>query len=68
MRVIRRVFAALFAATFALTAWSSAAGQAFQHPGVLVSRAQLDYIRTMVAAHNEPFYSAYLKAMNSNIG
>jgi hypothetical protein len=41
---------------------------AFQHPGVLVSRAQLDYIKTMVAAHSEPFYSAFLKAQNSNIG
>jgi hypothetical protein len=44
------------------------APQTFQHPGVLVSKAQLDYIKTMVAAHNEPFYSAYLKAQNSNIG
>jgi hypothetical protein len=42
--------------------------QPFNHPGVLVSRAQLDYIKVMVAAHNEPFYSAYLKALNSNIG
>jgi hypothetical protein len=44
------------------------APQTFQHPGVLVSRAQLDYIKIMVAAHNEPFYSAFLKAQNSNIG
>src|SRR5215467_5188681 len=42
--------------------------QPFNHPGVLVSKAQLDYIKVMVAAHNEPFYSAYLKALNSNIG
>jgi hypothetical protein len=42
--------------------------QPFNHPGVLVSQAQLDYIKIMVAAHNEPFYSAYLKALNSNIG
>jgi hypothetical protein len=57
------VFAAIL---FGLT--PSSQGQTFQHPGVLVSRAQLDYIKTMVAAHSEPFYSAFLKAQNSNIG
>jgi hypothetical protein len=49
-------------------AWCMAGTQTFQHPGVLVSRAQLDYMKTMVAAHTEPFYSAFLKAQNSNIG
>jgi len=45
-----------------------ACAQTFQHPGVLVSKAQLDYIKTMVAAHTEPFYSAFLKAQKSNLG
>jgi len=49
-------------------AWRTVQAQTFQHPGVLVSKAQLDYVKIMVAAHTEPFYSAFLKAQNSNIG
>lgn len=67
----RRAFAIfLVAALVLLGAIRTATAQTrpFNHPGVLVSKAQLDYIKVMVAAHNEPFYSAYLKAMNSNIG
>src|SRR5579862_7546864 len=67
----RRVFAAFLAAmVVVLGAWRTGESQTqpFQHPGVLVSRAQLDYMKTMVAAHSEPFYSAFLKAQNSNIG
>jgi hypothetical protein len=71
MRFRRRVFASFLALTLialGLTPRAAAQTQPFNHPGVLVSRAQLDYIKVMVAAHNEPFYSAYLKALNSNIG
>jgi hypothetical protein len=71
MRFRCRAFASFLAlALLALGLLPSAAAQTqpFNHPGVLVSRAQLDYIKVMVAAHNEPFYSAYLKALNSNIG
>jgi len=70
MRATRRVLASVFAVIIALGAFRTAAAQSqpFKHPGVLVSQAQLDYIKVMVAAHNEPFYSAYLKALNSNIG
>ena len=67
----RRIFAAFLATmVVVLGAWRSGESQTqpFQHPGVLVSRAQLDYMKTMVAAHSEPFYSAFLKAQNSNIG
>jgi hypothetical protein len=60
------LFLAIAATLFSLSLKTDA--QAFQHPGVLISRAQLDYIKTMVAAHEEPFYSAYLKALDSNIG
>lgn len=69
MRPSRRVvatFLTMFAMIFAT--WHTAEAQTFQHPGVLVSQAQLDYIKTMVAAHTEPFYSAFLKAQNSDIG
>jgi hypothetical protein len=55
-------------AVIVLGASRSTEAQTFQHPGVLVSRAQLDYVKIMVAAHTEPFYSAFLKAQNSNIG
>jgi hypothetical protein len=70
MRVSRRVFSFLAIAFFVLGAWSTnqAQTQSFQHPGVLVSQAQLDYVKIMVAAHTEPFYSAFIKAQNSNIG
>ncbi|RSL16577.1 alginate lyase [Edaphobacter aggregans] len=71
MRTSRRVVAA-FLAMVALIFCSCPTTQAqttpFKHPGVLVSQAQLDYIKTMIAAHTEPFYSAFLKAQNSNIG
>jgi hypothetical protein len=71
MSFSRRAFATFLAvALIALSAVRTATAQTqpFNHPGVLVSKAQLDYIKVMVAAHNEPFYSAYLKALNSNIG
>ena len=69
MRASRKffgVFLALVVTVFGL--WTPAESQTFQHPGVLVSRAQLDYVKIMVATHTEPFYSAFLKAQNSNIG
>jgi len=69
MRASRRVVATFVAmVAIILGTWHTAQSQTFQHPGVLVSRAQLDYMKTMVAAHSEPFYSAFLKAQNSNIG
>jgi hypothetical protein len=40
----------------------------FQHPGVLVSRAQLDFVKAQVASHADPIYSAFLKAQNSIYG
>jgi hypothetical protein len=43
-------------------------GQTFQHPGVLVSQAQLNYMKIMVQAHQDPFYSAFIKAQNSSSG
>src|SRR5262249_10165818 len=72
MRASRRAlstFLALIVLVLGASLTASAqAPQTFQHPGVLVSQAHLDYIKTMVAAHNEPFYSAFIKAQNSNIG
>lgn len=70
MKVFRRALSFLLAVLSfpGLSSIAEAQTQPFQHPGVLVSKAQLDYIKIMVAAHDEPFYSAYLKALNSNIG
>ncbi len=39
-----------------------------QHPGVLVSRAQLDFIKSQVHAHAEPFYTQFLHAQASDYG
>jgi uncharacterized membrane protein len=44
------------------------AAQTFQHPGVLVSKAQLDYVKSQVANQVQPFYSTFQKAGNSNWG
>ena len=38
------------------------------HPGVMLSQAQLDYMKIMVQAHADPFYTAFLKAQNSTWG
>src|SRR5260370_31888037 len=39
-----------------------AAAQTFVHPGVLVSKAQLDFIKAQVNAHVEPAFSAFPNA------
>ncbi len=45
-----------------------AGAQTFQHPGVLVSKAQLDFIKAQVNAHVDPIYSAYINAINNPYG
>jgi hypothetical protein len=47
---------------------AQAAPPQFVHPGVLVDRQQLEYVKKMVTAHAEPFYSAFLKAQRSPWG
>jgi len=42
--------------------------QTFKHPGVLVSQAQLNYVKSQVASKAEPFYTAYQKAIQSSYG
>src|SRR5277367_4734382 len=44
----------------------SAAG--FYHPGVLVNRAQLEFVKSKVAAGAEPWKSAFEAAKTSDIG
>src|SRR5260370_24473160 len=45
-----------------------AAAQTFVHPGVLVSKAQLDFIKAQVNAHVDPIYSAYVNAPSNPYG
>ena len=46
----------------------AAAAQGFQHPGVLVSRAQLNFIKAQVKAKVEPFYTEFQRAQASAPG
>ena len=41
---------------------------AYNHPGVLLSQAQLDFIKAQVASNAEPFASAYAAAVASPYG
>lgn len=45
-----------------------AAAQTFQHPGVLVSQSQLDFIKAQVNAQVEPFYTEFMNAQVSPYG
>jgi len=48
-----------------VTVSGAALAQPMQHPGVLVSRQQLDFVKQQVAQKTEPFYGEYQKAMAS---
>src|SRR5882757_6157586 len=73
-----RISIVMFSAWLALLVsggWMRAQAQTFPggaptavHPGVLLSQAQLDYMKIMVQAHAGPFYGAFLKAQNSTWG
>jgi hypothetical protein len=47
---------------------SPVTAQKFKHPGVLVSRAQLDFIKDQVNAKVEPFYTEFQRAQASEPG
>ncbi len=44
------------------------ATEPWNHPGVLVSEVQLDFVKQQVTNHVEPYYSQFLKAQASNYG
>jgi hypothetical protein len=46
----------------------SAQSQTWQHPGVLVSEAQLDFIKQQVNLKAQPFYQEFLNAQKSEYG
>ena len=49
----------------ALLSSVSLKAQAFQHPGVLLSRAQLDFVKAQVAAKTDPLYTQFEHATAS---
>jgi ricin-type beta-trefoil lectin protein/alginate lyase len=40
----------------------------FVHPGVLVDKGQLDFVKAKIAAKQQPWYNAYNDANGSNLG
>lgn len=51
--------------------WATAGSVApvtFRHPGVLVNQAQLDFVKTQVAANAQPWTAAFAKAKSSTWG
>ena len=67
---LKNLFAMLLVAlAIGLVEQSSAAQtQIWQHPGVLVSQAQLDFVKQQVNNKVEPFYQEFLNAQQSNYG
>jgi len=46
----------------------SATAQSFQHPGVLLSQPQLDFLKAQVASKTNPYYQEFLWAKASEYG
>ena len=66
---LKNLFAMLLVAlAIGLVEQSSAQTQVWQHPGVLVSQAQLDFVKQQVNNKVEPFYQEFLNAQQSNYG
>lgn len=59
---------AVVTSTFIAVAANHASAAAFAHPGVLVSRAQLDFVRTKVNAGAQPWKGAYDQMLASRYG
>jgi hypothetical protein len=59
---------AILALAILLSAQQSSAQTVFQHPGVLLSKAQLDFVKAEVTAKVSPFYQEFLDAQASIYG
>lgn len=59
---------ALLACGIVATPTLRMAAQEFQHPGVLVSKAQLDFVKAEVNAKVEPFRTEFQRAKDSEYG
>jgi hypothetical protein len=58
----------LFACTVCMAGSHPLTAQTFQHPGVLLSQAQLDFVKAEVNAKVEPFYTEFKRAKDSEYG
>ena len=74
---LTREFALAFAAFFVAASFAFSAGAAdapanlqgpFQHPGILVNRAQLDFVKAKIAAGAEPWKAAFEAGKSSAQG
>src|ERR1700678_4275517 len=65
---LKRVAGIAWAIVAASVLCQTAVGQSWQHPGVLVSQAQLDFVKQQVNLKVEPFYQEFLNAQKSNYG
>src|SRR4051812_20643079 len=72
-----QIFSTLFGIVIASSAFAASTNNApepkpnakgFYHPGVLVNRAQLDFIKNKIATGAEPWKSAFEPAKASNLG
>src|SRR6185503_13058924 len=63
-----RNYRTFFVTSIALLALATgpARAQAFRHPGVLVSKSQLDYVRKKIEAGEEPWKGAFAKLKASS--
>jgi hypothetical protein len=67
-RLTEIVAVVMFALAATLGVQTVAAQTVFQHPGVLLSKAQLDFVKAQVNAHVNPFYQEFLNAQASIYG
>src|SRR5258706_7289 len=58
----------LFSVMFVAASFAAGATNGFHHPGVLVNRAQLDFVRSKIATGAEPWKSAFEAAKSSALG
>jgi hypothetical protein len=56
----------LLIGTVAVSSPAAAAPATFAHPGVLISRAQLDFVRAQVNANAQPWRAAYDQMLASS--
>ncbi|MDX1901830.1 MAG: MBG domain-containing protein [Gammaproteobacteria bacterium] len=68
MRHVLRNFLNAFCVLISLFFISNAYAENWQHPGVLLNRAQLDFIKQKVSEKAQPYYQQFLNAQASAYG
>jgi hypothetical protein len=66
VRIVALIFAAILSLLTSQISAATAAPAAFVHPGVLVSQAQLDFVRGKVNANAQPWKAAYDQMIGSS--